>query len=207
VTGSDFDSQAEDTAARAATARSRTAFEEAFPTVLCAARAGEEWAWAALYRELAAPLFGYLRAQRAPEPDDLLGETFLQLVRDLPQFSGDGRAFRAWAFSLAHHRVIDERRQRARRPVEPVEDAPDRADLRGDVVEDALAELAEERVQRLLDGLSPDQRSVLLLRIVGDLTVEEVARAVGKRPGAVKALQRRGLAAIRRELEREGVPL
>ena len=44
-----------------------------------------------------------------------------------------------------------------------------------------------------IDALAPDQRAVILLRIIGDLTIEEIARAVGKRPGAVKALQRRGL--------------
>ena len=59
----------------------------------------------------------------------------------------------------------------------------------------------------MLGTLSEDQRAVLLLRVVGDLSIEEVAKAVGKRPGAVKALQRRGLAAIRRELARKGVTL
>jgi len=58
-------------------------------------------------------------------------------------------------------------------------------------------------VRRLVGRLSPDQQSVLLLRIVGDLTVEEVARVVGKRRGAVKALQRRGLVALERELSNE----
>jgi RNA polymerase sigma-70 factor (ECF subfamily) len=47
----------------------------------------------------------------------------------------------------------------------------------------------------------------LLLRVLGDLTVEEVAQAVDKSPGAVKALQRRGLATIKRTLAEEGVPL
>ena len=59
----------------------------------------------------------------------------------------------------------------------------------------------------MLGTLSEDQREVLLLRVVGDLSIEEVAKAIGKRPGAVKALQRRGLAAIRRELARKGVTL
>jgi DNA-directed RNA polymerase specialized sigma24 family protein len=48
---------------------------------------------------------------------------------------------------------------------------------------------------------------VLLLRILGDLSIEDTAVAVGKRPGAVKQLQRRGLATLKRELERKGVTL
>ena len=55
--------------------------------------------------------------------------------------------------------------------------------------------------------LAPDQRDVLLLRIVADLTVDDVAAVVGKSRGAVKALQRRGFQALRKILEQEGVPL
>jgi DNA-directed RNA polymerase specialized sigma24 family protein len=57
-------------------------------------------------------------------------------------------------------------------------------------------------VHRVLGSLSDDQRAVLLLRVLADMSVEDVAKAVGKRPGAVKALQRRGLAAVKRELAR-----
>jgi RNA polymerase sigma factor (sigma-70 family) len=80
-------------------------------------------------------------------------------------------------------------------PAEVVERA---AGAGGDVNEDAEARMAYASVRAAIDELPPDQRSVVLLRIIGDLTIEEIARAVGKRPGAVKALQRRGL----RRLER-----
>ena len=62
-------------------------------------------------------------------------------------------------------------------------------------------------VVRILAALSEDQRAVLLLRFVADLSIDDVAKAVGKRPGAVKALQRRGLAAVKRRLSRKGVTL
>jgi DNA-directed RNA polymerase specialized sigma24 family protein len=55
--------------------------------------------------------------------------------------------------------------------------------------------------------LTADQQDVLLLRLVGDLSLEEVARVVGKRLTAVKALQRRGLAALARRISREAVSL
>jgi RNA polymerase sigma-70 factor (ECF subfamily) len=56
----------------------------------------------------------------------------------------------------------------------------------------------------MLARLSPDQQSVVLLRIIGDLTVQQVAGVLGKSPGAVKALQRRALATVERELATEG---
>ncbi len=178
-----------------------------FETVLAAARTGAEWAWETIYRELSPPVLGYLRGRGALEPEDLVGEVFLQVVRDLERFDGAEAEFRAWVFTIAHHRLLDDRRGRGRRPVEPLptDALPEKATT--DSEDEVLARLGDEEVRRLLSSLSDDQQSVLLLRVLGDLTVEEVARAVGKRPGTVKALQRRGLAAIKRELTRQGVPL
>jgi RNA polymerase sigma factor (sigma-70 family) len=62
-------------------------------------------------------------------------------------------------------------------------------------------------VRRQFEELTPDQRDVLSLRIIAGLTLQETAEALGKRVGAVKALQRRGLAAVRNRIGREGVPL
>jgi RNA polymerase sigma factor (sigma-70 family) len=168
---------------------------QSFESVLFAARAGAEWAWARIYEELAPPLAGYLRAHGAADPDDLVSEVFLQVVRGLDRFSGPEQAFRAWVFTIAHRRLIDDLRRRARRPVVPVEPETlnDVAGEGGDVTEEALSGLDTERVRAAIEELPPDQRAVLLLRILGDLTIEQIAEAVGKRPGAVKALQRRAL--------------
>ncbi len=179
-----------------------------FEEVLAAARRGDGPAWAALYAELAPRVLGYLRAQGAAEPEDLTGEVFLQIVRDLARFTGGERAFRAWVFTIAHHRLLDERRRAGRRPAAtaPVDDLDSLLDSPG-VDEDVGPALGEERVRRLIAPLPPDQRTVLFLRILGDLTIEETARLLGKRPGAVKALQRRGLAAVERAIAKDGVPL
>src|SRR5215211_72332 len=176
---------------------------ESFPGVLAAARGGEEWAWRAIYTEFAPQVRGYLRGRGEAEPDDLLGETFLQVVRDLSSFRGGEADFRAWVLTIAHHRRIDEGRCRARRPSESAaRAASEDGKPGGNVEEEALERLEEERVRRILAGLPSDQRSVLLLRVIGDLTVEKVARLLGKTPGAVKQLQRRGLAALEKRISR-----
>lgn len=172
-----------------------------FPQILAAARRGEEAAWSELYLELAPSVLGYLRVRGMPDFEDLAGEVFLQVVRDLHRFSGDERQFRAWVLSIARNRLIDERRRRVRQPVDPAGDEVlISAGPTGDVEAEALAGLEMDDLIRLVGGLSADQQDVLVLRLVGDLTVEEVAVALGKRPGAVKALQRRGLQAIARSL-------
>jgi RNA polymerase sigma factor (sigma-70 family) len=183
-------------------------FGDDFPQILAAARLGSEWAWAALYRELAPVARGYLRARGAVEADDLLGESFLQVVRDLPRFEGDEREFRTWMFTIVHHRLLDARRREVRRPVRPTpEDALVRAGEVGDVEDEAMTGLTVAQVRQLVGRLSAEQQDVLLLRLFGDLTVPEVAAIVRKRPGAVKALLRRGLASLRREISRAGVSI
>jgi RNA polymerase sigma-70 factor (ECF subfamily) len=174
--------------------------DDAFDDVLSAARAGTEWAWTRIYDEMAPKVVGYLRAHGAADPEDLAGEVFLQVVRGLPGFSGAKREFGAWMFTIAHRRLVDDLRRRRRRPAEPAPtDVVARAaGAGGDVADDAEARMADASVRAAIADLPPDQRSVVLLRIIGDLTIEEIAQAVGKRPGAVKALQRRGL----RRLER-----
>jgi RNA polymerase sigma-70 factor, ECF subfamily len=176
--------------------------DKAFERLLASARAGEQEAWREIYAALAPGVLGYLRARDVADPEDLAGEVFLQVVRDLPRFDGPARGFRAWVFKITHHRLLDERRRAARRIERTVADPEAESEPPGGNVEsEALERLALERVTSVLASLSPDQRDVLLLRIVGDLSVEDVARVVGKRTGAVKQLQRRGLAAVRRQLE------
>lgn len=184
------------------------AFGEAFVGVLDAARAGSEWAWRALYQDLAPTLVRYARASRAPDPEDVVGEVFLRAVRGLASFEGAEGGFRAWMFALTRNLIIDQRRRVARRRTEPVpaEVLAEIAPI-GDAEAEAMRALAAEHVRSILAHLTPDQRDVLLLRILGGLTIDDVARVVGKQAAAVKALQARGIAAIKREIARGAVTL
>lgn len=182
------------------------ALGEAFPEILDAARRGAPYAFDRLYTELAPAVAGYLRVQRATEPEDLTSEVFLGVFRSLATFDGTEQQFRSWVFTIAHRRLLDERRRLSRQP-QVANAEPETTRPAGDVEREALEALGEQWVIALCGRLSADQRTVLLLRVVADLTVEETARVTGKSVGAVKALQRRALAALRRKLAREGVPL
>lgn len=169
--------------------------------VVVAARAGGRWAFERLYTSLAPPVLAYLRSQGGPDPESMVDEVFLRVFRAIERFEGDEEHFRSWVFTVAHNLVIDERRRACRRP--PTQPLHDRLHdvAGGDVEEDALARAAEGRVRQMLDLLVPDQRDVLLLRVVAELSLDEVARATGRSVGAVKALQHRALASLRRRLE------
>ncbi|MEX2134233.1 MAG: RNA polymerase sigma factor [Acidimicrobiia bacterium] len=181
---------------------------EEFQSTLGAAKAGAEWAWAQLYRDLAGTVTGYLRARGAADPEDVASETFLQIARNIGSFEGDHESFRSWVFVIAHRRLLDSRRASGRRPKTVSNDA--RLTLLPDsqqVDEEAIGHISTSDIEALFAKLTEDQRDVLALRIIGDLTVEQTAAALGKGLGAVKALQRRALASIKRAMAEGGVPV
>ncbi len=173
-----------------------------FQARLAAARDGDPVAWSELYHDVAPLVIGYLRAQRLRDAEDVAGEVLLEVVRDLHRFEGDAANLRSWVLAIAHHRLLDARRRAARRPrlAEPVEAHPTPA-ARDDPEAETLSALGFGRLEGLLSALTEDQRNVLLLRVVGDLSIAEVASITGRRPGAVKQLQRRAAAVMRRQLE------
>jgi RNA polymerase sigma factor (sigma-70 family) len=143
-----------------------------------------------VYRELAPAVLGYLRAQGAPDPEDTLGEVFYQVARDLGRFRGDHDALRRWVFTIAHHRMVDEHRRRAARPRIVGHEAPERA-----AADPVSAHLGEDLAAALRE-LTPEQREVVVLRFVADLSLADVARITRRRTGAVKAMQHRALARL-----------
>ena len=139
----------------------------------------------AVFRELAGPVHAYLRAAGAVDSEDLLGEVFCDVTQGLDRFRGDGRALRGWVFTIAHHRLVDERRRLARgrrflrAHLVPVTEAP------GEPFDPGLIDA--------LDALTADQREVVVLRFVADLPIETVAELTRRPVGAVKSLQHRAL--------------
>jgi len=165
-----------------------------------------------LYRDLAPSILRYFRAYSTENAEDLLGEVFLQVVRDLPGFSGSEGQFRAWVFTIARRRLVDEwRRQGRRREVLCRDDPrltagqPLASTGPDEIVHDVLRRLSEQRVWAVLARLTPSQRDVLFLRIIAELSIAETAQVLGNTPGGVKALQVRGLEAIRRAFPEEAV--
>jgi RNA polymerase sigma-70 factor (ECF subfamily) len=173
----------------------------AFEDVRRAVLAQEPWACRSLYDSYAGRVLGYLRAQGASEPEDLTSEVFLRVFDRFPQFTGDEPNFRSWLFTIAHRVLIDDARRRQRRPQTTALDVDVESSTIGDVEHEALANVGAEWADELLSSLPPDQRAVVALRVTADLSLEQVAQLLDKRVGAVKALQHRALASLRRRCE------
>jgi len=170
-----------------------------FDANLAKAREGDQRAMAALFTELQPLLLRYLRAKEPQAADDLAGEVWLGVVSGLQSFKGSERDFRGWVFTIAQRRVSDHRRRLGRRPADPV--PSERLERPADNVNVIDQLSSQEAVNQLVAGLPPDQAEVLLLRVVADLDVAEVARLLGRTSGSVRVLQHR---ALRRLADRLG---
>jgi RNA polymerase sigma-70 factor, ECF subfamily len=178
-----------------------------FEQVLSAAREGDDRALTILYRNLYPRFVRYASAVAAESAEDVASDAWLDVARGLGRFRGDEEAFRSWAFTIVRRRLLDLHRSRRRRRTHPV-DPHALADPRAvaNVEDEALSTLGTSWAIRLItSSLSRDQAEVVLLRVLGDLDVEQVASIMGKRPGTIRVLQHRALRRLAETLRREDV--
>lgn len=166
-----------------------------FEEVLAAARSGAEWAFSALYRDLNPPLLRYFASRVPADAEDLAAETWMGAADRIGSFSGGEQDFRRWLFTIAHHRMVQYWRSASRRRDHCVPDAEllDHADPASPSEEVVASISAVSAAARIASLLTPEQAEIVLLRVLGGLTVDEVAEVVGKRPGAVRVAQHRAL--------------
>ncbi|GAA4823457.1 RNA polymerase sigma factor [Nocardioides caeni] len=159
-----------------------------------AAQAGDEAAFARLYRATHPGLLRYVSALSGADAEDVCAEAWAQACRDLGRFRGGTDDFRAWIARIARNRATDLHRARGRRPAEslPPDAMPDRpADATTDAA--ALEAMDTARVLRALATLPPDQAEAVLLRVVLGLDAKRAGAVLGKRAGAVRTASYRGL--------------
>jgi RNA polymerase sigma-70 factor, ECF subfamily len=170
-----------------------------FDEALARARAGDEAGFLFLWDELQPRLLRYLQVLGCDDVDDVAGETWLQVIRDLHKFKkGGADEFRAWLFTIGRHRAIDAARSRNRfRDKVLVGEAVPAQPTAGNPVEDeVLHGLSTRRAVTLVAGLSRDQAEVVALRIIAGLDTDAVASILRKSPGAVRTALHRGLRAL-----------
>jgi RNA polymerase sigma-70 factor (ECF subfamily) len=177
-----------------------------FARVLADAQGGSEDQFAVLWRDANPALLRYLRVLAPENAEDIAAETWMHVIRGLPRFVGDEAAWRAWLFTTARRRLIDQARLRKRHPASPLDEisaaevpsTPDAEQL-------ALDNIATESAMALLSRLSPPQAQVIMLRVVAGLDTDPVARLLGTTPGNVRVMAHRGLKKLESLLGPAGV--
>lgn len=174
-------------------------------TALERAQAGDPEAVGWLYDRYYLPIYRYfrIRVEEQEVAEDLAAEVFVRMIEHLPRYRAQGRPFLAWLYTIARNLLTDYYRARPRAPDALPEDLE-----RGPMAEDAFDEIEVrarwECLRRALRALTPDQQEVILHRFLEGRSVEETARLMGKQPNAIKALQHRALASLRRRMEELG---
>lgn len=179
-----------------------------FGTQLRAAQAGDEAAFALLFRAVQPPLLRYLRSLTYNladgTADDVAAETWVQVVRGLDRFRGDEQGFRAWVFTIARARLTDSRRRSDRLPV-PQGVEPTVAEVALPSAADTVEVMfTTERALALVRSLPRPQAEVVLLRYIVGFDVKETARILGQRPGTVRVTAHRALRRLEAMLETAG---
>lgn len=161
-------------------------------------------ALASCYEALADPLYRYVRGLCGDPTlaEDLVEETFLELVQAAPQLTGGVGGLRAWLFRAARNNLIDAKRKITRQGNVPLDEVVIALRPDADPGPEAIAVMREREavLQDAMAELSDDQREVLLLRFAVGMSGPEIAAATNRTVGAVKSLQHRGLAAMARIL-------
>lgn len=165
------------------------------------ARAGDERAWHRIVTDFGPRIRGYARARGVADSDDLTQDVFTAAASQIASFDGDDERLRSWLFAIAYRQIVNRYRASDKQTTTLPETlldpdgSPEDAVIRGFEGGEAVA---------ALDVLSPLERDVVLMRVVGELDSKEVAAAVGKRPGNVRVIQSRAMTKLRGELERRG---
>ncbi len=171
-----------------------------FKTTLRAAQRGDEEAFARLWRECQPSLLRYLTVKSTTEAEDLAADIWLKVARALPTFKGDERGFRSWLFTTARRRATDWYRWSDRCP-EWIEESTLVSLPAMDSVESEITERSQTDVAvAMIRTLPVDQAEAVMLRVVADLEVAQVAEIMGRTPGSVRVLCHRGLKRLERRL-------
>lgn len=166
------------------------------------AQKGDVEAVGLLFDEHQAAIFRYLWARLADRhtAEDLTGEVFVRMVTALPGYQVTSVPFRAWLYRIARNLLVDHYRRTGPRAPLPLQAAHDQSAPESDPIQLAEQRLSLAQLQRALAGLDEAQRDVVALRFLSGLSLAETAAALDRTEAAVKALQHRGLAALRQAL-------
>jgi RNA polymerase sigma-70 factor, ECF subfamily len=165
-------------------------------------RANDPAAFDELYERYSPRVFGYLFQRlngNAEEAEDLTADVFTRVYEKIDAFQPQGAPLSAWVFRIAHNRLIDSVRRRPRQVQVALDDAPEI--VSGPVFGGVNQEVALDQIKSGLARLTAEQRQVIVLRFLEGRSLAETAAIAGRNEDAVKKLQARGLASLRRGME------
>jgi len=169
------------------------------------AQQGDQAAFDELYQHYLTPLYRYIyfRVNSTSDAEDLTQTVFLKAWRNLSTFQYQGHPFSAWLYQIARRTLIDYYRQRKEtvlsQPIENFAWLMDNQSVTPAEYIDQQQKLGFLR--QIIQTLSTEQREVIILKFINDLTTQEIAHRLNKKAAAVRALQYRALKALRTKIK------
>ena len=167
-------------------------------SLILRAKQKDEEAFARLYEEYFDKIYRYvaLKVGDKMEAEDIAQQVFLKAIKSISSFKWKGYPFSAWLFRIAHNQVVDYFRKSKKRVSVALDES-----LVAD--EDDPPEIFERKldIEKLASAtkqLTPAQQEVISLRFAGGMSIIQVAQAMGKSEGAVKALQHSAIVSLRK---------
>lgn len=160
-------------------------------------------AFGELYEKYFDAIYRYIafKVGNQTEAEDLTQQVFLKAFESIGSYQSRGNPFSSWLYRIAHNQTVDYFRKKSTGKELPLEEA--QLDGGGDPSELVEKKLSGEEVKAACRHLTKAQQEVISLRFIAGLSIAEVAKAMGKNEGAVKALQHSALAALRKILPPE----
>jgi RNA polymerase sigma-70 factor (ECF subfamily) len=173
-----------------------------FDELLAGLVSGDPHAVEELFRELQPRLLRFLRSQENRAADDIAADVWLAVATRISRFDGDWSDFRAWVFAIARRRLADHRRTGARRRTDVVDSAAFEHQQADDAPDDEVLDKisAQQAATLIRSVLSGDQAEVLLLRVLADLDVDQVASIMQRSPNWVRVTQHRAVRTLAKRL-------
>jgi RNA polymerase sigma-70 factor, ECF subfamily len=165
------------------------------------AQALDPGALAELYDKHFDGIYRYLftRIRHQADAEDLTEQVFLKMVDSIQRYRPRGVAFSSWLYRIAHNLLVDRYRRAGREAVELTDQVRDTRPFADPAV---LVQNSDERRQLLaaVQRLTPEQQQVIAMRFIDNMEVDEIARLMGRRNGAIHSMQHRALASLYRFL-------
>ncbi len=169
---------------------------------------GDPEAFGQLYDEYIDQIFRYIyyKVGNFAEAQDLTGQTFLKSFENIDSYEMREVAFSSWLYRIAHNLVVDYFRRESKREKVPIDEQPPTPSNRGNPVETVMADMESEWLYKAMQKLTHNQREVLVLKFIDNLSNGQVAEIMGISVGAVKSTQKRGLLSLNRILGNSSGP-
>jgi RNA polymerase sigma-70 factor (ECF subfamily) len=171
--------------------------------VIDRARRGERDALAELWRTHQPDVLRYLRTRRTTAPEDVASQVWLDVAESIHRFEGDEGDFRGWLFTIVHRRSVDAIRRSVRddRIVTRSADAVETATVQEGADDEFGRADSLDQAVALIASLPEQMGAAVMLRVVNEMPVADVAEILRTSEGNVRVLVHRGMERLRRKLD------